>query len=64
MPHLRDRYLVQASYATPSGRMSGLTFTVFAADMDEAKRLADRRVRRNGRTKIDMKITLKRLDWP
>ena len=61
---MRDRYLVQASYATPTGRMSGLTFIVFAADLDDAKRLARSRVYRKGRSKIDMRITYTPLNWP
>lgn len=61
---MRDRYLVQASYATPTGRMGGTTFTVFAADMGEAQRLARRRVHRNGRRKIDMRIDRRPLNWP
>jgi hypothetical protein len=60
----RARYLVQASYATPTGRMGGLSFTVFAAEMDEATRLARRRVYRNGRSKIDMRVLFRPLNWP
>lgn len=59
-----DRYLVQASYATPTGRMGGSTFTVWAKTMDEALSVARRHVSRNGRTKIDMRVTLKPLNWP
>ena len=61
---MRDRYLVQASYATPTGRMAGLTFTVFAANMDDAKRLARPRIYRAGRSKIDVRITHRPMQWP
>ena len=61
---MKDRYLVQASYATPTGRMAGLTFTVLASDLDDAKRRARPRVYRAGRSKIDVRITHAPLNWP
>ena len=61
---MRDRYLVQATYATPTGRMGGLSFTVFASDLDDAAKLAAPRVYRKGRSKIDVRITHRPLNWP
>lgn len=64
MPYPRDRYLVQATYATPTGRMGGISFIVFAAGMDEATKLARPRVYRKGRSKIDVRITHRPMQWP
>ena len=61
---MRDRYLVQARYATPTGRMSGIAFIVFASDIDDAKSQARPRVYCKGRSKIDVRITLCPLNWP
>jgi hypothetical protein len=64
MTEKADRYLAQASYATPTGRAGGATFSVWAKSLDEATAIARKHVSRNGRTKIDLRVTHKPLNWP